>query len=100
MTENHHPDSRVEATRLRRMMGSALITDSFGESRYVAIRLCCTITHTHSQMDGGTSEHKSVSQRGTSRRGSLTCTSLGDLRFKPFGVTPEPEVRAKLLEGT
>lgn len=37
MTENHHPDSRVEATRLRRMMGSALITDSFGESRSVAI---------------------------------------------------------------
>ena len=27
-------------------------------------------------------------------------TSLGDLKFKPFGVTPEPEVRVKLLEGT
>lgn len=25
---------------------------------------------------------------------------LGDLRFKPFGVTAEPEVRTKLLEGT
>lgn len=25
--------------------------------------------------------------------------SLGDLRFKKFGVTPEPEVRTKLLEG-
>ncbi|KAG9314268.1 phosphatase 2C-like domain-containing protein [Chiua virens] len=64
MTENHHPDSRVEATRLRRMMGSALITDSFGESRSVP-----------------------------------ALSTLGDLKFKPFGVTPEPEVRAKLLEG-
>ena len=25
--------------------------------------------------------------------------SLGDLKFKPFGVTPEPEVRHMLLEG-
>jgi hypothetical protein len=25
--------------------------------------------------------------------------SLGDLRFKKFGVTPEPEVKTKLLEG-
>ncbi|KIJ68572.1 hypothetical protein HYDPIDRAFT_146853 [Hydnomerulius pinastri MD-312] len=67
MTENHHPDSRVEATRLRRMMGSALITDSFGESRWM---------------------------------GALANTrALGDLKFKPFGVTPEPEVRTKLLRG-
>ncbi|KAF9229161.1 protein serine/threonine phosphatase 2C [Gyrodon lividus] len=67
MTENHYPDSRVEATRLRRMMGSALITDSFGESRWM---------------------------------GALANTrALGDLKFKPFGVTPEPEVRTKLLEG-
>lgn len=35
MTENHHPDTLMEATRLRRMMGSSLITDSFGESRQV-----------------------------------------------------------------
>jgi hypothetical protein len=33
MTENHHADALVEAIRLRRMMGSSLITDSFGESR-------------------------------------------------------------------
>jgi len=26
--------------------------------------------------------------------------SLGDLKWKPFGVTPEPTVRTKLLEGT
>ena len=26
--------------------------------------------------------------------------SLGDFKFKPFGVTPEPEVREKLLKGS
>lgn len=35
MTENHHADARVESIRLRRMMGSALIADSFGETRYL-----------------------------------------------------------------
>ncbi|KAI0788628.1 phosphatase 2C-like domain-containing protein [Abortiporus biennis] len=65
MTENHHADARVEALRLRRMMGSGLITDSFGEARWM---------------------------------GALANTrSLGDLKWKPFGVTPEPEVRSKLL---
>ncbi|KAF7339564.1 Protein phosphatase 2C 4 [Mycena sanguinolenta] len=68
MTENHHADARVEAIRLRRMMGSSLITDSFGESRWM---------------------------------GALANTRcLGDLRYKRFGVTPEPEVRTKLLEGS
>jgi hypothetical protein len=33
MTENHHPDTRIEAHRLRRTMGSGLILDSFGEAR-------------------------------------------------------------------
>ena len=33
MTETHHADSHVESLRLRRMMGSSLITDSYGESR-------------------------------------------------------------------
>ncbi|KAJ7071141.1 phosphatase 2C-like domain-containing protein [Mycena amicta] len=67
MTENHHADARVESIRLRRMMGSSLITDSFGESRWM---------------------------------GALANTRcLGDLRYKKFGVTPEPEVRTKLLEG-
>ncbi|KIM47897.1 hypothetical protein M413DRAFT_439591, partial [Hebeloma cylindrosporum] len=32
MTETHHADSHVESIRLRRMMGSSLITDSYGES--------------------------------------------------------------------
>ncbi|KAK1233023.1 Protein phosphatase 2C 6 [Marasmius sp. AFHP31] len=67
MTENHHADARVESTRLRRMMGSSLITDSYGESRWM---------------------------------GALANTrGLGDLQYKKFGVTPEPEVRTKLLQG-
>lgn len=67
MTENHHADARVESIRLRRMMGSSIITDSYGESRWM---------------------------------GALTNTRcLGDLRYKKFGVTPEPEVRTKLLNG-
>ncbi|KAJ6621618.1 phosphatase 2C-like domain-containing protein [Mycena sp. CBHHK59/15] len=73
MTENHHADARVEAIRLRRMMGSSLITDSFGESRW-AFKLSPTP--------------------------SVSPNSLGDLRYKKFGVTPEPEVRTKLLEGS
>ncbi|KAF8973697.1 phosphatase 2C-like domain-containing protein [Flammula alnicola] len=67
MTEAHHADSHVESIRLRRMMGSSLITDSYGESRWM---------------------------------GALANTRcLGDLRYKRFGVTPEPEVRTKLLDG-
>ncbi|KAF5385416.1 hypothetical protein D9757_005382 [Collybiopsis confluens] len=66
MTETHHADARGESIRLRRMMGSSLITDSYGESRWM---------------------------------GALANTRvLGDLRFKKFGVTAEPEVRTKLLE--
>lgn len=37
---------------------------------------------------------------GALPRSLLTVISLGDLKFKPFGVTPEPEVRVKLLEGS
>ncbi|PPQ64760.1 hypothetical protein CVT26_002704 [Gymnopilus dilepis] len=67
MTENHHADAHIESIRLRRMMGSSLITDSFGESRWM---------------------------------GALANTRcLGDLRYKKYGVTPEPEVRTKLLNG-
>ncbi|KAF5385318.1 hypothetical protein D9615_001419 [Tricholomella constricta] len=67
MTENHHADAHVETIRLRRMMGSSLITDSFGESRWM---------------------------------GALSNTRcLGDLRYKKYGVTPEPQVQTKLLEG-
>ncbi|CAL1695322.1 unnamed protein product [Somion occarium] len=67
LTENHHADARVEAIRLRKMMGTGLITDSFGEARWM---------------------------------GALANTrSLGDLKFKPLGVTAEPEVRTLVVDG-
>jgi len=67
MTETHHADSHIESIRLRRMMGSSVITDSFGESRWMGVLA------------------------------NTRC--LGDLRYKRFGVTAEPEVRTKVLEG-
>jgi protein phosphatase PTC6 len=33
LTENHHPDSRIESERLRQS-GTGIVTDSFGESRF------------------------------------------------------------------
>jgi protein phosphatase PTC6 len=35
MTENHRAEGRLESVRLRRMMGTGVIADSFGDSRYV-----------------------------------------------------------------
>lgn len=37
MTEDHHAETRGEAARLRRLGGTGLITDSFGEARCVAV---------------------------------------------------------------
>jgi hypothetical protein len=53
-------------------------------------------------MDGRTSKHAGVSELvyDVSRLPLTTETCrLGDKKFKPFGVTPEPEVRTKLLKG-
>ncbi|KAI9462442.1 protein serine/threonine phosphatase 2C [Lactarius psammicola] len=67
MTENHRAEGRVESIRLRRMMGTGVITDSFGDARWM---------------------------------GALENTrSLGDLKWKPWGVTAEPQVKTKLVEG-
>jgi len=67
MTTKHHAGTPVESTRLRRVMGSGLVTDSFGEARWMGV-----LENTR---------------------------SLGDFKYKPFGVTSEPEVREKLLKG-
>jgi protein phosphatase PTC6 len=66
LTENHHPDSRVESDRLRRI-GTGLITDSFGESRW-----------------GGSL----ANSRG-----------LGDASFKSLGVTGEPDIVNRIING-
>ena len=68
MTTKHHAETPIESTRLRRVMGSALVTDSFGEARWMGV-----LENTR---------------------------SLGDFKYKPFGLTPEPEVRHRLLKGT
>ena len=39
MTEVHRAEGRVESTRLRRMMGTGLITDSFGDARHAPLSL-------------------------------------------------------------
>ncbi|KAI5452240.1 Protein phosphatase 2C 6 [Naganishia albida] len=67
LTERHHAESRVEAARLRRL-GGQLITDSFGESRWMG-----AIENTR---------------------------SFGDGEFKPLGVTAEPEIKHRLVEGS
>ncbi|THH10927.1 hypothetical protein EW145_g997 [Phellinidium pouzarii] len=67
MTQDHHADALIEAARLRRVGGSRLIMDSYGETRWM---------------------------------GALANTrGIGDMNFKSFGVTAEPEVRTKLLKG-
>lgn len=68
MTRKHHAETPVESTRLRRVVGSALVMDSFGEARWMGV-----LENTR---------------------------SLGDFEYKPCGVTPEPEVREKLLKGS
>ena len=35
LTEKHHAEARVEASRLRRMGAGRLVADSFGESRWM-----------------------------------------------------------------
>jgi len=68
MTENHRAEGRVESVRLRRMMGTGYIADSFGDARWM---------------------------------GALENTrSLGDLKWKSWGVTAEPEVKTMLIESS
>ncbi len=38
MTQDHHADALEEESRLRRVAGSGLITDSFGEAKYLPFR--------------------------------------------------------------
>lgn len=52
-------------------------------------------------MDGGACKHTMV-RLATCTSGNVSQKhfSLGDLRYKKFGVTAEPEVRTKVLEGS
>ncbi|KAK8858752.1 hypothetical protein IAR55_002981 [Kwoniella newhampshirensis] len=67
LTEKHHAESRVEASRLRRMGAGLLVSDSFGESRWMGV-----VENT----------------RG-----------FGDGEWKPSGVTVEPDVTTRVIDG-
>ncbi|WVF68997.1 hypothetical protein IAT40_003771 [Kwoniella sp. CBS 6097] len=67
LTEKHHAESRVEAARLRRMGADLLVSDSFGESRWMGV-----VENT----------------RG-----------FGDGEWKPSGVTVEPDVNTRIIDG-
>ena len=52
-------------------------------------------------MDGGACKHTMVCLvTGMSGSVSQKHLSLGDLRYKKFGITAEPEVKTKILEGS
>lgn len=105
MTENHHADSRLESTRLRKL-GTGLVTDSFGEARYVlqfTTFVLQSLTPWASQMDGRSREYQRVSCLRSKTIADLVCSfsidRLGDEDYKPVGVTPEPEVKRRVLKG-
>lgn len=52
MTEDHHAEARGESARLRRLGGSGIISDSFGETRYVENRALPRIIVTLCLPDG------------------------------------------------
>ncbi|GMK57324.1 hypothetical protein CspeluHIS016_0401580 [Cutaneotrichosporon spelunceum] len=68
LTEKHHAEARVEADRLRRMGTDRLISDSFGETRWM-----------------GAIENTRV---------------FGDFEWKSSGVTVEPEVTHRAINGS
>jgi hypothetical protein len=60
MTEDHHAETHLEATRLRRL-GGGLVTDSFGEARrgtqpYLVLR--STLPYLLQQMDGRAGQYQ------------------------------------------
>lgn len=67
LTDRHHAEARVEADRLRSMGADRLISDSFGETRWMG-----AIENT----------------RG-----------FGDTQWKASGVTCEPEVTTRVVDG-
>ncbi|WVQ85039.1 hypothetical protein IAT38_007203 [Cryptococcus sp. DSM 104549] len=67
LTEKHHAEARIEASRLRRMGAGLLVSDSYGDSRWM-----------------GAVENT----RG-----------FGDGQWKPSGVTVEPEVSTRIIDG-
>jgi hypothetical protein len=82
-------------------MGTAVIADSFGDTRCARSLVCGT--RKTDQLKGGWAPSKirggefHTSPRFCLDHRSLSL-SLGDLKWKPWGVTAEPEVKTKLVE--
>lgn len=102
MTENHRAEGRLESVRLRRMMGTGVIADSFGDSRYAV----CSVLHGMRmpiswKVDGRARKYSEVCLMFRRHPGldvHSSTHSLGDLKWKAWGVTAEPEVKTKLIE--
>ena len=71
----------MEATRLRRMGANRLVADSFGESRWMGV-----VENTRGSVDPSAPVIKLSSR-------------VGDGEWKPSGVTAEPEVMSRVLNG-
>lgn len=52
MTENHRAEGRIESVRLRRMMGTGVIADSFGDVRCVHSVFYRNVKLNSRKMDG------------------------------------------------
>lgn len=89
LTANHHADERTEETRLRRV-GGGIITDSFGDTRWMGA-LANTRWWVRANRLG-------IPCYGELIR-SLGFFSLGDSQYKRFGVTPEPDVKTRIIAG-
>jgi protein phosphatase PTC6 len=101
MTENHRAEGRLESVRLRRMMGTGVIADSFGDSRYVYSVFNGMRMPISWKVDGRPRKYEevcSMSRRHPGLDVRSSTHSLGDLKWKAWGVTAEPEVKTKLIE--
>ncbi|KAI0715299.1 protein serine/threonine phosphatase 2C [Earliella scabrosa] len=89
LTVAHVGDTRVLLTSTDAGRVTPLTENHHAEARVESVRL--------RRMMGGLTTDSFGEVRWMGALANTRC--LGDLKFKPFGVTPEPEVRNLLLEG-
>ncbi|TBU63636.1 protein serine/threonine phosphatase 2C [Dichomitus squalens] len=89
LTVAHVGDTRVLLTSTEAGRVKPMTENHHAESRVESVRL--------RRMMGGLTTDSFGEVRWMGVLANTRC--LGDLKFKPYGVTPEPEVRHMLLEG-
>ncbi|RPD81944.1 protein serine/threonine phosphatase 2C [Lentinus tigrinus ALCF2SS1-7] len=89
LTVAHVGDTRVILTSTDAGRVTPLTENHHAEARVESVRL--------RRMMGGLTTDSFGEVRWMGALANTRC--LGDLKFKPFGVTPEPQVRHMLLEG-